>query len=106
MSQVILTIDHSGRVDYIAGHGLDLGDQGQTTKQRASHVEPTSWPLRLLFHAIRQFVRDDSAAAGWTRGWPCTWRVRVLGGPCWGTYRNRQQAIAAEVAWLESNRLS
>jgi hypothetical protein len=103
---VVITIDQAGRVEMIAGHGLDLSGEGVATQRRASHVEPTSWPLRLLFHLLRSVVRDDSAAAAWTRGWPCTWRVRVLGGPCWGRYRNRQEAITAEVAWLEANKFS
>jgi hypothetical protein len=104
---MILTIDQAGRVEYIAGHGIDLDEQGRVTKRRASHVEPCSWPLRLLFHAVRSVVADSSAAAAWTRSWACVWRVRVLGGPVLaGGWRDRQQAIAAEVQWLERERLS
>lgn len=104
---MILTIDQAGRVEYIAGHGLDMDEQGSVTKRRMSHVEPVSWPLRLLFHLVRGVVADSSAAAAWTRGWRCLWRVRIFGGPVLaGGWRDREQAIAAEVDWLERERFS
>lgn len=104
--EAFLTIDQTGRVEMIAGHGPDLSDQGEATKRRMSHVEPCCWPLRLAFHAIRMLVRDDSRAAAWTRGWGCLWRVNVIGGPTWGAYRDRAEAIAAEIKYLEQTRLN
>lgn len=104
---MILTIDQAGRVEYIAGHGIDLDEQGRATQRRASWVEPVSLPLRLLFHVVRRVVPDDSAAAAWTRKWSCLWRVRVLGGPVLaGGWRDREAAIAAEVEWLKKNMFS
>lgn len=83
---------------------------------RASHIEPYRWPLRWAFHAVRGLegllARQDVlwAKAGLltalTRLWPCLWRVRVVGGPVLpGCYRDRDEAIAAEIRWLEQNRL-
>jgi hypothetical protein len=102
---MIMTIDQSGTIHMIAGHGPDLSEEGVVTQRRASHVEPTNLPLRLLFHAIRSCVRDDSQMAGWTRSWRCRWRARIFGGPTLGPYTDRAAAIAAEVEWLEANRL-
>lgn len=73
---------------------------------RASHIEPCHWALRVAFHAFRAVSGDKDALAAWTRSWACLWRVRVVGGPVLpGCYRDRGEAIAAEVKWLEANRL-
>ena len=73
---------------------------------RASNIEPCNWALRAAFHAVRAAVGDKGTLAAWTRSWACLWRVRVVGGPVLpGCYRDRGEAIAAEVKWLEANRL-
>ena len=73
---------------------------------RASNIEPCHWALRAAFHAVRTAVGDKGTLAAWTRTWPCLWRVRVVGGPVLpGCYRDRGEAIAAEVKWLEEHRL-
>jgi hypothetical protein len=102
---MLLTIDQAGRIEYIAGHGLELSDQGQVTTRRASHVEPVNVLARVAFHVVRAVCSDNSQLAAWTRTWGCVWRVRVLGGPVLAAgWRDREAAIAAEVAWLEQNR--
>lgn len=77
---------------------------GAAVKRRASHVEPVNLAKRVVFSFVRRVVRDDSAAAGWTRrsGWG-PWRVRMVGGPTLpGTWARREEAIRAEVAWLQA----
>jgi hypothetical protein len=103
---MIINIDTDGRIELIAhAEALPIMEQGITIKRRASHVEPVNPVLRMAFHAIRRAAADDSALAAWTRSWRCLWRVAIVGGPVLEeTWRDRLQAIAAEVAWLERNR--
>jgi hypothetical protein len=73
--------------------------------RRASHVEPVSLVLRLIFHAVRSLVADDSRIASWTRLWPCAWRVNMapVGGSILPVhYSNRLAAIDAEVEALNN----
>lgn len=77
---------------------------GSSEVARASHVEPDNVWLRAIFYHIRSRVSDDSWLAAWTRRWRCWWRVTIV---CTneditlpGLWRNREDAIAAEVAWL------
>lgn len=89
--------------------------------RRASHVEPVSAYLRLVFHAIRKLVADDSRVAAWTRTWGCMWRVDMTpvgaGILHWkdvgnwnscdcplgiATFSNRLTAIDAEVEALNN----
>jgi len=74
--------------------------------RRASHVEPVNTYLRLLFHAIRKLVRDDSRVAAWTRLWDCKWRVNMspVGGAILPVqFSNRLAAIDAEVEALNNH---
>ena len=104
LTESYLTISDGGSIAQIAGHGPDLSGCGTSVKRRASHVEPCNWPLWVLFHAVRACVRDESKLACWTRSWRCLWRVQIIGGPVLaGRWRDREHAIAAEVAWLETN---
>ena len=100
---MILTIDQTGQIQMIAGHGPDLSGCGSAIKRRASHIEPCNWWLRLAFHIVRACVRDESRLAAWTRGWRCLWRARIFGGPTLGPFAVRQDGIDAEVEWLEAN---
>ena len=103
--QGIITIDETGRIEQIAGHGPDLSSEGVVTKRRASWVEPNSVLPRLAFNLLRLCCRDESRLAGWTRSWRCLWRVRIIGGPVLAaTFRDRAAAIRYEVEWLERNR--
>ena len=102
------TINQNGQIQYV-DHG-PLGaaltaEAGTRVERRASHVEPASGPLRALFRAIRKRVRDDSLAARFTRIWPVRWRVTIIGGPTFGPFRRRADAIRAEIEWLEDNQL-
>jgi hypothetical protein len=103
---MILNIQPGGRVEFVAHNGLEpLLAQGIATQRRASHVDPVNPWLRVAFHAVRRLVRDDSALAAWTRSWRCQWRVAIIGGPVLaGTWRDRLEAIAAEVQWIERER--
>lgn len=103
---ITITIDENGDQVFLKGHGADVfADVGTVTTQRASHVEPDSAVLRLVFHAVRSLVSDASRIAEWTRNWPCTWRVNTapVGGPILaGRWRNRKVAIEAEVEFLNT----
>lgn len=99
---MIINIGTDGKIEMIAGHGIDLSSEGVSVKRRASHVEPVSIPLRLAFHLIRWSVADDSRLAAWTRGWRCLWRVAIVNGPILPeAWRDRTAAIAAEIEWIE-----
>jgi len=76
------------------------------TKTRASHVEPTSPTLKALFRRLRFEHDDDSNVAAWTRTWTCEWEANIINGPTLGPFSDRDEAIAAEIAWLEANRIN
>jgi hypothetical protein len=117
---VTLTIEEDGDLTFLATDSADVFlEQGETITRRASHVEPVGLLLRVAFHLLRRFGTKNQIAA-WTRTWPCEWRVNTkpVGGPVltYGdieprykhapvgkrivTWRNRQHAIDAEVAFL------
>jgi hypothetical protein len=116
-----VTYDEHGNLEYIKTEGDDaLLELGEVVTRRASHVEPVNIILRVLFHILRTVVSDKSAAAAWTRVWPCLWRVNTapVGGPVLrlkhlppddaffvnsediAVWRNRQDAIDAEIKFL------
>jgi len=112
---VTVTIDESGDLVYLNTPESDIFlELGETITRRASHVEPYEFLPRLLFTAIRYFIRDDSRLANWTRTWACKWRVNTspVGGPILRGYDyagdwilswdNRQDAIRAEVKFLNT----
>ncbi len=73
-------IDSRGTARALYSEGLDLTALGACTIQRASVVEP------------------DSLGQWWGD-------LALSGGPVLGPFRRRSEALAAEVAWLEANRL-
>lgn len=77
---------------------------GAARRRRASRIEPCHPLLRVPFRALRAITPDSSRIADWTRRWPCQWRVRILGGPTFGHFRERQAAIQEEIRWLEQHR--
>lgn len=105
---MVITIHEDGTIEHIAGE-LDLSAAGVATKTRASHVLPCLWPVRRLFQLLRWATGETGAVSNWTRRWPsCVtwgWSVEIVDGPHLGTFWDRDEAIAAEVAWLEQNRL-
>lgn len=79
---------------------------GKSTRHRATHVEPDSLLLRLAFHVLRLFFGDKGRMSEFTRHWSCLWRVNItpIGGPILAPrWKNRQEAIDAEVEWLNEN---
>jgi len=77
---VIISIDRAGGVRAIYSDGFNWQALGKTLIQRASQVEP------------------DHLGLWWAD-------LAVSGGPRLGPFARRDAAIAAEVAWLERNRL-
>jgi hypothetical protein len=104
MSEVTVTVRDNGELIFLdTPEAQCFKALGSVTTRRASHVEPDSWLLRLAFHALRHFYGDKGRMSDFTRNWPCLWRVntRPTGGPILpGRWRNRQEAIDAEVSWL------
>ena len=102
-NECTLIIDENGDCKMILTQTAKQLNLTDSPSARASHVEPVNVVLRFLFHVIRRIVRDDSATAGWTRVWPCLWRVNmspVGAGILPVHYSNRQAAIDAEVEAL------
>ena len=77
---MILSIDTQGQVRGIYTDDFPWRELGKALVQRASHVEP------------------DHLGLWWAD-------LAVSGGPRIGPFARRDAAIAAEVAWLERNRL-
>ena len=94
-------------IDQSTGNGVFLLTKAAKTlyfgplpRIRASHVYPDNWVLRLVFRVVRALVSDDSQTAQWTRNWNCLWLVDTSplgGGILEGRWRNRNEAIDAEV---------
>lgn len=73
--------------------------------KRASYVEPANTVLRCIFHALR-IAGDTSPFARASRRMRCAWRINLspINGPVLPvTYRDRSQAINAEITWLTRN---
>lgn len=105
----VVWIGPNGNIHFIDNPRFStLKNEGRFAKRRASHVEPANRVLRWLFHVLRRWFGEDGAVAAFTRGWPCAWRVNLTpsGGEILdGVYRNRQDAIDAEVQWLQTHKL-
>jgi hypothetical protein len=115
-----VTIDENGDLLYLKSDLADvLLECGEVVQRRASHVEPASRDLRILFHTLRFIFGEQGRIADWTRKWVCLWRVNTapVGGPILrmkdvrtpcpqamreniAVWLNRQEAIDAEIAFL------
>ena len=73
-----LLIDASGDARCVYTEGFDLHRLGQLSVRRGSHVEP-----------------DETGR--WTAD------LSPVDGPILGPYSSRQQALEAELAWLEEH---
>ena len=86
------------------------------TTRRASHVLPVNPTLRTIFRWLRDRYGEKGWIATFTRHWPCLWQAdlapfqsspslenRQIQTPILGPFRNRQDAIDAEIEWLERN---
>jgi len=76
--QTTLVVSPQGRTRAVYDEAFDFATLGQVSIRRASHVEPT---------AQGQWSAD----------------LRPVGGPVLGPFAKRSQAIAAELAWLDSH---
>lgn len=107
--EFIIGVDDDGRLTFIDHPELAfLKELGQTETNRASHVEPDAWLLRVVFHYLRRHFGDDSKVGESTRSWGCLWRVNLgpVNGPILDErWIDRSQAIAAEVRWLNANHI-
>ena len=103
---VTVTIDESGDMVYLNTPENDIFmELGERITRRASHVVPSPFWSRLLFKVIRYFVHDDSAGAQWCRTWRGPWMVDTAptaGVVLEGRWMNRQDAIDAEITFLNS----
>lgn len=99
---ILISINHDGSV---LSHGADLPFT-HVSRKRASWIEPVNPWLRMAFSLLR-IAPDASWVAGWTRTWHCRWRVsmRPSGGPVFGSYLNRADALEAESKWILDNHL-
>lgn len=100
-----LAISPEGQLEVIGEDAPDLATYyAVTQRRRASHVEPVAWHLRFAFHLCRS-VPHSHWLAEWTRTWSCAWRVNLspVGGPTFGCYNDRREAIRHEHHWLEEN---
>lgn len=105
MAIVTVIIDENGDLMGLNTPGSEVFfDPESTVTRRASHVEPDSLVLRVLFHLLRR-LGDKNQIAEWTRHWPCLWRVNTkpVGGPILDKrWYHRQDAIDAEVVFLNN----
>lgn len=106
MQSFTITIDVEGNARQLQGHNVPdiIGAICIPVVHRASHVEPVNPLARLAFYACR-VMGDDTALAAYTRQWSCLWRINLgpVNGPILPVYyRDRAEAIEAEIAWLNS----
>jgi hypothetical protein len=104
--RVTVTFDKHGNIRHIRYSELKfLEALGPARHDRVSHVIPANRLLRWLFRRLRSMCTDDSPLAEFTRRWPCHWQadLALCGGPVLGPFRRRSEALAAEVAWIETN---
>lgn len=97
---IVISIAPDGTV---LSHGAELPFT-HVSRRRASWIEPTNPWLRMAFRLLR-IAPDASWLTGWTRTWQCNWRVNMgpSGGPVFGCYSNRADALEAESQWLNEN---
>jgi hypothetical protein len=99
-----VTIDEEGNLVYLKTSEHDIfAELGEVVTARASHVLPTNWGYRQVFRLLRTFFGERGRVADWTRQWQTEWLVDTR--PTAGVillqrFKNRQEAIEAEVAFL------
>jgi hypothetical protein len=107
MNHIVFSIDDSsGQVTFLLNDLSRPFVDESSTIRRASNVEPINAILRIVFYTLRFLFGEYSRMGQFTRVWPCTWRVNLspVSGPILPiVYRNRQEAINAEIEWLELN---
>lgn len=107
MATTVVTIAPDGTIRFLVSESTaPLITDENAVVRRASHVEPVSVPLRYAFHGLRSMFGEKGWMAGFTRRWPCLWRINLAptGGPILpSTYRDRAEAIAAEIEHLNAH---
>lgn len=106
MDRFTVTIDDSGEARFLVSEISSFLLDESSTIRRASHVEPVNVILRCVFYTLRFLFGEYGKMGQFTRIWPCMWRVNLspVNGPILpDVYRNRNQAINAEIVWLETN---
>ena len=105
MQTVTISITEDGSTRFLVSECTRHLLTDTSVIQRASNVEPVRYTLRLAFHGLRLIFGDYGRVAEFTRHWNCVWRVNLapIGGPVLpGRWRNRQDAIDAEIAHLQT----
>ena len=100
-----ISIGPDGSLNFVADEALvGLVGDDKATSRRASHVLPTNRVLRVVFRWLRDNCGEKGLVAAFTRRWSCVWQADLSpsNGPVLGPFRVRQDAINAEIAWLES----
>lgn len=100
-----LIVASDGTIEYLGTGNVELTGVELVTVFRASHIEPVNGLVRRLFHWLRVRYGDESRVAAFTRCWPVLWRVNLspVGGPIFGRFIGRSEAIEAEEQWLCDN---
>ncbi len=100
---VVIHITPEGNIRFLQSEDAPVSLIGQGVTRRASNVEPVSNTLRYVFYGLRFLFGEKGRMAQFTRQWRCDWRVNLapIGGSVLaGSYRNRAEAIDAEIAYL------
>ncbi len=106
--KTVVRVSPTGEITFLDKPETEaLKSGGAATKRRASHVEPCRRPYRWAFHGLRKLFGEEGAVGAFTRLWPVYWRVNMgpSGGPVFGRFADRAEAIGAEVEWLNRNGL-
>lgn len=104
--RIAVKFDAQGNLQYIRCREVAfLESLGQARHDRMSHIVPVNRVLRWLFVQLRSHCRDTGWLAAFTRRWPCRWQadLALCGGPVLGPFTRRADALAAEVAWIETH---
>ena len=96
---------------YAAGSELELARlklPGVARIERATYVEPHRKMLTFVFRVLRKAFGDHGKVANFTRRWPCRWQVdaKPIGGPLYGPFPSRKEAIAFEQEQVMQHLLS
>lgn len=104
MRTLEVTITPTGEVQFLYDESLAELVPKDAVIKRASHVLPQNLILRILFHVLRSIWGEYGWMAEFTRSWSCLWYVDLspVGGPTLPQrFKNRAEAITAEVEWLQ-----
>jgi len=104
MTPIVFSIDDSnGAVKFLVNSDTAPFIDDQSKVRRASHVYPCNVWLRIAFVILRTMFGDNGAIAEYTRNWNCKWFIDLspVNGPkLTGNWTNRQDALDAEILWL------